>query len=88
MTPRSDDPLFGVVVPLAIGQVPDADEPSHRQQVRADLVSRLPVSDEKGGVHYTMPPLKTSADYDVYTCRRTSAWKASRSRRTSAGQSK
>ncbi len=61
-TPRTDDPLAGVVVPVAASQNPDADKPSHLQQVHAELVSRLPVPDAKGGTHHTMPPLKTNTD--------------------------
>jgi phospholipase C len=44
-TPRTDDPLAGVVVPVATGQNPDTDKPSHLQQVLAELVSKLPVPD-------------------------------------------
>jgi phospholipase C len=75
-TPRTDDPLAGVVVPVAPAQNPaDAARPSHLQQVQADLVSQLPVPDGKGGVHHTMPPLKTNSDYRAYIRSRTAAWK-------------
>ena len=66
-TPRTDDPLAGVVVPVAAEDNPDADRPSHLQQVQAELVSRLPVPDGKGGVHHTMPPLKTNSDYRLHS---------------------
>lgn len=74
--PRTDDPLAGVVVPMATSQNPDADKPSHLQQVHAELVSQLPVPDAKGGAHHTMPELKTSADYTHYIRTRTAEWKA------------
>jgi phospholipase C len=78
-TPRTDDPLAGVAVPLAPAQNPaDAARPSHLQQVQAELVSQLPVPDGKGGVHHTMPLLKTNADYRAYIRNRTAAWKASK----------
>ena len=77
-TPRTDDPLAGVVVPVATGQNPDADRPSHLQQVHAELVSQLPVPDAKGGTHHTMPELKTGADYTNYIRTRTAAWKAAK----------
>jgi phospholipase C len=77
-TPRIDDPLAGVVVPVAATQNPDADKPSHLQQVQAELVSKLPVPDAKGGVHHTMPPLKTNAEYSNYIRTRTAAWKAAK----------
>jgi phospholipase C len=77
-TPRTDDPLAGVVVPVAAGQNPDADKPSHLQQVHAELVSQLPVPDAKGGTHHTMPELKTNADYSNYIRTRTAEWKAAK----------
>ena len=42
-SPRTDDPLAGVVVPVASQPNPSADLPSHLLQVHAQLVSRLPV---------------------------------------------
>lgn len=86
VAPRADDPLQGVAVPVAAGQVPGANLPSHLQQVYAELVSQLPVPDENGGTHHTMPALTTSEDYTTYIRNRTNAWKASRTRRASAAQ--
>ena len=77
-TARTDDPLAGVVVPVAAAQNPNANKPSHLQQVQAELVSRLPVPDGKGGMHHTMPVLKTNNDYRNYIRERTEAWKAAR----------
>ena len=39
-TPRTDDVLAGVVVPVATGPNPAAAQPSHLQEVQADLISR------------------------------------------------
>ena len=76
---RTDDPLAGVVVPVAAAQNPaDAARPSHLQEVQAELVSQLPVPDGKGGVHHRMPPLQTNSDYRTYIRDRTAAWTASR----------
>ena len=75
---RDDDPLAGVAVPQAKGQGPSAHAPSHLQKVHAELVSRLPVPDESGHAHHTLPELKTGADYDAYIKHRTKAWKATR----------
>jgi phospholipase C len=76
---RTDDPLAGVVVPVAPAQDPvDAARPSHLQQVQAELVSQLLVPDANGGVHHTMPPLKTNSEYRAYIRTRTAAWQASR----------
>jgi phospholipase C len=69
-------------VPVAAAQNPaDAARPSHLQQLQAELVSELPVPDGKGGVHHTMPPLKTNSDYRAYIRSRTAAWKESKKQR-------
>jgi phospholipase C len=75
---RTDDPLAGVVVPVAAPQNLNTDRPSHLQQVHAELVSRLPVPDGHGGLHHTMPKLSTSSDYRAYIRARTAAWEAAR----------
>lgn len=75
---REDDPLAGVVVPQAKDQGPTSQEPSHLQQVHAELVSRLPVADERGHGHHIMPELKTASECDQYIRQRTNAWKAAR----------
>jgi phospholipase C len=79
-TPRTDDPLQGVTVPVAKATNPVAHKPSHLQQVYAELVSRLPVPDEAGGLHHEMPALHTNEDYRAYTTARVAAWKASKSK--------
>jgi phospholipase C len=86
-SPRTDDPLEGVAVPLASGHPPAAEAPSHLQQVHAKVVSHLPVPDEQGGTHHTMPMLKTAAEHDAYIRERTNAWKASK-RLNSVAQTK
>lgn len=78
--PRTDDPLQGVTVPAAIGKYPDADKPSHLQEVYAELAAQLPVP-EQGGTHHAMPRLVTSSDYDNYIRERVAAWEASRERK-------
>jgi phospholipase C len=40
ITPRTDDVLAGVVIPVAAGANPAANMPSHLQEVEADLISR------------------------------------------------
>ncbi len=76
--PRTDDPLEGVQPPQAEGQAPAAGHPSHLELTHAELVSRLPVPDDAGGSHHTMPPLNTAAEVDRYIRTRTAKWKASR----------
>jgi phospholipase C len=73
-SPRADDPLAGVTVPVS-GQVgPSADLPSHLLKVHAELVSHLVVPGSTGG----MPELRTSADYTAYIRSRTAAWQQAR----------
>jgi hypothetical protein len=62
---------------------PDEDRPSHLREVQAELVSQLPVPDEEGGAHHTMPRLTTNSNYKAYICARTAAWRASRQRSAS-----
>jgi phospholipase C len=78
---RTDDPLAGVAVPVAASANRNAQQPSHLQQVHAELVSCLPVPDAHGGTHHTMPALRTNADYATYIAARTRAWIAARARR-------
>jgi len=78
-TPRSDDPLRGVVVPKSGGQAPAPTQPSHLEQVHADLASQLPVRDKAGNA----PPaetntMQTSAHYKAYIRKRTTAWNEQR----------
>jgi phospholipase C len=87
-TPRGDDPLKGVTVPVATGSNPADQQPSHLQKVHAELVSRLPVPDHAGGTHHEMPLLRTSDDYRAYVTARVAAWKASRKRANAAPKGK
>ena len=75
---RTDDPLAGVTVPVSAARNPAEDRPSHLQEVHAELVAGLPVPDNRGGIHHSMPALHTSADYAAYIRARTAMWKASR----------
>lgn len=77
-SPRSDDPLHDVEIPTSSGRNPAVGKPSHLQHVHAELVSRLPVVDRRGGVHHAMPALRTAADCVRYIRSRTAAWKAGR----------
>ncbi|MGH9583441.1 MAG: hypothetical protein ACRD4O_10935 [Bryobacteraceae bacterium] len=73
-----------MTVPAAAEPYPDEDQPSHLQEVHAELVAQLPVPDEQGGTHHTMPKLTTSSEYEAYIRTRTEAWRASRSRNASS----
>ncbi|WP_109126654.1 alkaline phosphatase family protein [Dyella sp. C11] len=77
-TPRTDDPLAGVIAPTSKGRNPAAGEPSHLQLVYAELVSRLPVPDAQGGTYHVMPSFQSETDVQDYIDQRLAAWKASR----------
>ena len=78
-TPRGDDPLAGVTVPVSTGVNPAASVPSHLEQVQAELVSALPLSTADRMTTPALAELKTPADHDRYIRDRMAQWKASRS---------
>jgi len=77
-TPRTDDPLAGVTVPVAPGPSPfgPTSPPSHLQQVHAASVARLPVPNDSGGFKHAMPVLQTGRDAEDYIRQRTAEWVA------------
>lgn len=77
-TPRTDDPLSGVAVPVATGSAPNADRPSHLQLVQAELVADLPVPETQGRAPHLLTPLRTNEDYKNFIRARTQAWQDSR----------
>lgn len=76
-TPRTDDALAQVKVPVSTGGHPKPHQPSHLQAVHADLVARLPVAREHE-LPMRRESLVTAQDYDDYIARRTEAWQRSR----------
>ncbi len=59
-TPRTDDPLDGVIPPQNTDPGPAAGVPSHLQQIQAELLARtLPPGSEPR-------PLRTEADYEQF----------------------
>jgi len=76
--PRTDDPLAGVVVPVSSAPVPNADRPSHLQEVQAELVAQLPVPDAQGRARLVLPPLRTNDDYKNFIRSHMQAWEKSR----------
>lgn len=75
---RTDDPLAGVVVPKPATIDPAEAPISHLEQVHAELVARLPVPGDAGGMVRAMPLLRTGAQAKAYIDDRIAAWKASR----------
>jgi phospholipase C len=77
-TPRTDDPLAGVTIPVSSGANPAAGEVSHIQQINAELTAQLPVPNELLRTAPVLPDQHTPADYHQYTSVRTAIWKAAR----------
>jgi phospholipase C len=77
-TPRSDDPLAGVTVPVSGGANPAAAEVSHIQQIDAELTASLPVPNEALRTAPLLQEQHTPAEYEHYTSARTSLWQAAR----------
>jgi phospholipase C len=68
-TPRTDDPLSGVVVPKTTEVNPAESEPSHLQEVYAELLAQQ--------LQEPFPSdLRTPRDYDAYIESRSRAWRA------------
>jgi phospholipase C len=91
-TPREDDPLQGVQVPISSPPHPAQDEPSLIDKIHADKVSLLPLRNEQGSYDRHDPPdLSSSARIGDYIQGRTAAWHehlARRKQRRAARKSK
>ncbi len=77
-TPRTDDPLAGVVAPTASGANPAVGQVSHLQQLHAQQVADLPVPDEQLRTAPLLSDQQTPADYDNYIASRTGTWRTAR----------
>jgi phospholipase C len=76
VTPRADDPLQGVQVPVSTGTHPNLSQPSELETIHAAMVAALPVPDVHGGFgRHTPPDLSSSAAISDYIQMRTAAWK-------------
>jgi len=74
-TPRTDDPLNGVKIPVSVGIHPNSSQPSVIDRIHASKVAALPLSNEKGSYDQHMPPdLSSSAAIGDYIQARTAAW--------------
>jgi phospholipase C len=77
-TPRTDDPLAGVVAPVSSGANPAAGSVSHLVQLQAQMAASLPASDEHMAGVPSLPDQNSPADYANFISARTSAWKSAR----------
>jgi len=75
-SPRTDDPLAGVTPPTSNATVPAATQPSHLQQIHAELAAKLPVPGERLPTSVALSGLRTNADYANFIHQRTAKWKA------------
>jgi phospholipase C len=74
-TPRTDDPLSGVEIPVSNSQHPNLARPSHIDLLHAAQVADLPLRNEQGSYDKQVPPdLSSSAALADYIQARTAAW--------------
>jgi len=74
-TPRTDDPLKDVQIPISALPHPEQAEPSLIESIHAHKVSLLPLRNDQGSYdRHTPPDLSTSAQIGDYIQGRTAAW--------------
>jgi phospholipase C len=74
-TPRTDDPLAGVSIPISIPAHPNQSQPSVIELLHAKKVSDLPLRNDQGIYdEHTPPDLSSSAQIGDYIQARTAAW--------------
>lgn len=76
-SPRTDDPLSGVVAPVSSAVLPNPSKPTKLQRVHAALVAALPLRNQQG--YYPedapVPTFASSSDLSDFVRDRTAAWK-------------
>jgi phospholipase C len=74
-TPRTDDALAGIQIPVSGSFHPNMEIPSEIEKIHASKVANLPLRNEKGAYdRHTPPDLSTSAQISDYIQTRTAAW--------------
>jgi phospholipase C len=74
-TPRTDDPLIGVQVPVTNLPHPNSSKPSVVETLHAVKVSHLPLRNDQGSYdRHTAPDLSSTAAIGDYIQTRTAAW--------------
>jgi phospholipase C len=74
-TPRTDDPLQGIALPVSTVPPPNPSRPSILEQLHAVKVSHLPLPNDHGRYdHHTPPDLSSSAAIGDYIQTRMAAW--------------
>jgi phospholipase C len=83
-TPRTDDPLKGVQIPVSSISHPNKSQPSVIDKIHASKVTHLPLRNVQGTYdHHRPPDLSTSAAVGDYIQARTAAWTQHLQRRSS-----
>jgi phospholipase C len=76
-SPRTDDPLSGVVAPVSSAALPNPSKPTKLERIHAALVAALPVRNQQG--YYPedtpVPTFASSSDLSDFVRDRTAAWK-------------
>jgi phospholipase C len=74
-TPRTDDPIKGVLAPVSNTPHPNQSQPSLIEKIHATKVSHLPLRNSKGTYdQHTPPDLSSSDAISDYIQTRTAAW--------------
>jgi phospholipase C len=74
-TPRTDDPLQGVQIPVSNATQPNLSVPSVIEKIHAAQISDLPLPNDLGSYdRHTPPELSSSAEIGDYIQARTAAW--------------
>ncbi|MBN3762262.1 alkaline phosphatase family protein [Burkholderia sp. Ac-20365] len=74
-TPRTDDPLEAVMVPVPSVHHPNSSTPSKLDKIHAARVAALPLRSEKGHYEQATPSLTSAAEVSDFIRDRTAAWK-------------
>jgi len=73
-TPRSDNPLHGVSVPISKAPHPASSKPTELEKIHADRVSKLPIPDGHGHYGHVPPDMSTSNQIYDYVESRMALW--------------
>jgi phospholipase C len=85
-SPRTDDPLAGVVAPTSSGANPAAGEVSHLLKLHAQQISDLQVPDNQLQDAPLLANQHSPADFENYIATRTDTWKTARAQGDAPGR--
>ena len=85
-SPRTDDPLQGVLAPVSAAAHPNQAMPSTLEKLHAWRLSQLPIPNAQGTFGHTPPDLSSSAAIQDYIRSRSAAWSEHLRRTPSLGR--